>query len=133
MIRKLLIGLGILLLLPVLGIVALFATREPPDGPRVQAAPDVVGVEANGAYAWIVRTATGAVLVDAGLDGKGTAILAELKAQGVTPAQVRAVLITHGHPDHYAAARRFDQATIVLGAEDVAMTQGDKTHYAPFG
>lgn len=133
LLKRLLIGLGCLLLLPILAIVALFATREPPDGPRVQAAKDVVGIEAGGAYAWIVRTPTGAVLVDAGLDAKGSAILAELKAEGLTPAQVRAVLITHGHPDHYAAARLFTQATIVAGADDLAMMQGDKTHYAPFG
>lgn len=133
MIRKILITLGCLLLIPILAIAALFLTREPPDGPRVQAAPDVVGVEASGAYAWIVRTATGAVLVDAGLDAKGAAILAELKAEGLTPGQVRAILITHGHPDHYAAAPLFDQATVVAGADDLAMMRGDKTHYAPFG
>src|SRR5689334_22843193 len=131
--KRILIALGCLLLLPVLAIALLFATREPPDGPRVQAAPDVVGVEAGGAYAWSVRTTTGAVLVDAGLDAKGAAVLAELKAEGLTAGQVRAVLLTHGHPDHYAAAHLFDRATIVVGGDDVPMMQGDRTHYAPFG
>jgi glyoxylase-like metal-dependent hydrolase (beta-lactamase superfamily II) len=107
--------------------------REPPDGPRVEAAPGVVGVEAGGAYAWIVRTAHGAVLVDAGLDPTGAAILAELKAEGVAPRQVAAVLLTHGHPDHYAAARLFDKATVVAGSGDLAMIRGDTTHYSPFG
>ncbi len=131
--KRILIALGGLLLLPVLAIAVLFAMREPPDGPRVQVAPDVVGVEASGAYAWIVRTTTGAVLVDAGLDANGAAILAELKAEGLTSGQVHAVLLTHGHPDHYAAAHLFDRATIVVGADDVPMMQGDRTHYAPFG
>ena len=67
MMKKILIALGIILLVPVLGIVALVAIRETPDGPRVEAAPGVVGVEAGGAYAWIVRSSDGAVLVDAGL------------------------------------------------------------------
>jgi glyoxylase-like metal-dependent hydrolase (beta-lactamase superfamily II) len=131
--RKILIALACIILLPVLAIGALFATREPPDGPRVEAAPGVVGIEAGGAYAWIVRTAHGAVLVDAGLDAAGAAIVAELKAEGVEPRQVQAVLITHGHPDHYAAARLFETATVAVGSGDVAMMRGDKTHYATFG
>jgi glyoxylase-like metal-dependent hydrolase (beta-lactamase superfamily II) len=131
--RKILIALACIILLPVLAIGALFATREPPDGPRVEAAPGVVGIEAGGAYAWIVRTAHGAVLVDAGLDATGAAIVAELKAEGVEPRQVQAVLITHGHPDHYAAARLFETATVAVGSGDVAMMRGDKTHYATFG
>lgn len=112
---------------------ALLAIREKPDGPRVGVMPGVVGVEAGGAYAWIVRTPHGAVLVDAGLDATGAAILAELKAQGVAPGQVHAVLVTHGHPDHYAAARLFDSAAVVAGAADVAMIRGDKTRYSTFG
>jgi glyoxylase-like metal-dependent hydrolase (beta-lactamase superfamily II) len=131
--KKILIALACILLLPVVAIGALFAIRETPDGPRVEAAPGVVGVEAGGAYAWIVRTAHGAVLIDAGLDATGAAILAELKAQGVEPGQVQAVLITHGHPDHYAAAGLFEKATVVAGSEDLAMIRGDRTHYSPFG
>jgi len=133
MLKKVLIGLGALLLVPVAGIAALFAIREPPDGPRVEAVPGVIGVEAGGGYAWIVRTPNGAVLVDAGLDAEGGAILAELKALGVDPMQVHAVLITHGHPDHFAAARLFGKATVVAGSADLAMIRGDRTHYATFG
>ena len=131
--KKILIALGCLALVPVVAIAALVAIREPPDGPRVEAAPGVIGVEAGGAYAWIVRTSHGAVLVDAGMDAGGTAILAELKAQAVPPDQVRAVLLTHGHPDHYAAATLFPKAMVVAGAGDLTMIRGDKSHYPAFG
>jgi hydroxyacylglutathione hydrolase len=131
--RKIIIALACIVLVPVFGVAALFATREPPDGPRVEAAPGVVGVEAGGAYAWIVRTPRGAVLVDAGLDASGAAILAELKAESVTPEEVQAILVTHGHPDHYAAATLFPKAAVRVGAADVPMMSGDKTHYATFG
>ena len=57
--KKILIALGCLALVPVLAIAALVAIREPPDGPRVEAAPGVIGVEAGGAYAWIVKTSHG--------------------------------------------------------------------------
>ena len=132
-IRVALWTLAALVALPLLGFAALFATREPPDGPRVPAAAGVVGIEAGGAYAWVVRTPHGAVLVDSGLDAAGTAILAELAAQRLGPRDVHAVLLTHGHPDHYAAAPRFDAATVVVGADDAPMVRGDSSHYAPFG
>ena len=131
--KKILITLACILALPVLGVVALVAIREPPDGPRVEAAPGVVGIEAGGAYAWIVRTPHGAVLIDAGLDATGAALIAELKAQRVEPAEVRAILLTHGHPDHYAAAARFEKAAVVIGSDDQAMLRGDRSHYSPFG
>jgi len=132
--RTLLIALAAVVMLPVVAIVALVAMREPPDGPRVQVGPGIVGVEAGGGYAWIVRTGHGAVVVvDAGLDAKGEALLAELGSQGVAPEQVQAVLLTHGHPDHYAAAGLFRKAQIFVGAGDRAMIGGDATHYSPFG
>ena len=131
--KKILIALGVLVLLPVAGIAVLFATREPPDGPRVEVDREVVGVEAGGSYAWIVRTPHGAVLVDAGLDASGAAILAELKSAGVQPQEVLAVLITHGHPDHYAAATLFPKAEVLGGADDIPMMHGDGRHYSTFG
>jgi len=131
--KKILIAIGVLVLLPLAGIAALFATREPPDGPRVEVDREIVGVEAGGSYAWIVRTPHGAVLVDAGLDAKGAAILAELKSSAVQPDQVLAVLITHGHPDHYAAATLFPKADVCAGADDIAMMHGDRRHYSTFG
>jgi glyoxylase-like metal-dependent hydrolase (beta-lactamase superfamily II) len=131
--KKILIALAVVVALPLLAVVALFATREWPDGPRVELEPGVVGIEAGGAYAWIVRTPHGAVLVDAGLDAKGAAILTELQSEGVEPDQVQAVLITHGHPDHYAAAGLFQKAKVLVGPGDLAMIRGDKAHYATFG
>ena len=131
--KRILIALGCVALVPVLAIASLVAIREPPDGPRVEVAPGVVGVETGGAYAWIVRTSRGAVLVDAGMDAGGAAILAELKAQAIPPEQVRAVLLTHGHPDHYAAATLFPKAMVVAGAGDLTMIRGDKSHYPTFG
>jgi hydroxyacylglutathione hydrolase len=46
---------------------------------------------------------------------------------------VLAVLITHGYPDHYAAAGLFPKATVLVGLGDLAMIQGDSTYYSTFG
>ena len=43
------------------------------------------------------------------------------------------MLITHGHPDHYAAAPRFTKAAIHAGSGDLSMLRGDTSHYATFG
>lgn len=131
--RRILIGLAVVAFLPICGIVALFAIREPPDGPRVEVEPGIVGIEAGGAYAWIVRTRNGAVLVDAGLDAAGKAIFAELTSQRIMPDQVQAILLTHGHPDHYAAAPLFERAQVFVGSTDIAMLRGDRTHHSAFG
>ncbi|MEO5823065.1 MAG: MBL fold metallo-hydrolase [Vicinamibacteraceae bacterium] len=133
LLKRLAIGLGCLILVPILLFGFLFATREPPDGPRVDAGDGIVGVETGGAYAWIVKSQHGAVLVDAGMDASGAAILAELRRQGLSPGDVQAILITHGHPDHVAAAPLFPAATIYVGAADAAMIRGDRSHYSPFG
>ena len=82
--KKIPIALAVVVALPLLGVGALFATREKPDGPRVEVGPGVVGVETGGAYAWIVRTPHGAVLVDAGLDAKGAAILVKYAGSAAT-------------------------------------------------
>lgn len=103
-----------------------------PTAARVEAAMGVVGVDTGGSYAWIVKTNTGAVLVDAGLDADGKAILRELHAQGVAPEKVHAVLVTHAHPDHWAAAHLFPNAKIYVGPGDLPFIKGD-AEFEAFG
>lgn len=55
---------------------------------------------ARGAYAYLVEDPEGGgpTLIDAGLPGRGPAILAELRALGVAPP--RRIVVTHGDVDH---------------------------------
>jgi len=46
----------------------------------------------------------GTVLVDAGPRGGSARIIAAAKTAGVRPEDVRLILVTHGHLDHYGAA-----------------------------
>jgi glyoxylase-like metal-dependent hydrolase (beta-lactamase superfamily II) len=53
---------------------------------------------------YIVRTACGVVLVDAGMNSDGADIEAGLSALGAKATEIRAILLTHWHNDHSAGA-----------------------------
>ena len=62
------------------------------------------------ANAYIVRQA-GTIIVDTGLPGNETAILDAAKGPGIAPADIRLILLTHGHGDHAGSARRLRELT----------------------
>lgn len=102
------------------------ASSPRPMGDRVEAAPGVTGVISGRAYAWILRTRSGAALIDTGLDREATTLLAELRAQGVEPGQVHTILLTHGHVDHWAAVKVFPSARVLAGGEDLPFMKGER-------
>ena len=64
------------------------------------------------------------VLVDAGNDKSGQAILAELSRRQLGPDAVTAILLTHGHPDHTAAIAMFSKAQVMALDTEVALVEG---------
>jgi glyoxylase-like metal-dependent hydrolase (beta-lactamase superfamily II) len=66
------------------------------------------------------------VLVDTGAPGDLKRILAALRANGVEPAQLALILLTHGHSDHAGCAaelRRRSGAQIALHTGDAALAR----------
>lgn len=66
-------------------------------------------------------------LVDSGLPGDATGLLAELGAIGIAPEQIEAVVLTHGHGDHTGGAdlvRRETGAHVHVHAADVKLAGG---------
>lgn len=65
-----------------------------------------------------------AILIDAGGDAAGEAILMELYEMGLSSAAVAAILLTHGHSDHTAAIARFPNAQVMALGVEVPLVEG---------
>lgn len=88
---------------------------------RIELSQDVVGVWAAQSYVWIVRTPHGAVLIDAGGEADATRVRKELEAMGRSVEQVHAILLTHGHKDHWTGAAAFPKARVYVGPGEAAV------------
>jgi hydroxyacylglutathione hydrolase len=119
-------ALFILLGLVLLGAAWAWPSLPKREGARIEAGPQLVGVLTGGySYAWVLKTANGAALVDAGADPGGKELIAELETQGVKPEQVHTILLTHGHLDHWAAAHLFPNARVLHGPGEDALLRNE--------
>lgn len=88
----------------------------------------VTGVWSGASYAYVVTptdpAAGGIVLIDAGSDPGATALTAELARQGHGPNDVRAILLTHGHVDHWAGTAAFPEAIVYGHRADGLLSRG---------
>lgn len=127
MTRLLKIG-ALVLLVPVLGAGALMAVtfmgrRPVADGQELGGGIRIV---ADG-FSGIVVIPIGdrqVALIDAGQDATGEAITSELTRRGLSPDAVAAILLTHGHPDHIGAIRRFPNAQVMALEAEVPLVEG---------
>ncbi|MHC1652080.1 L1 family subclass B3 metallo-beta-lactamase [Stenotrophomonas maltophilia] len=74
--------------------------------------------------ALLVQTTDGAVLLDGGMPQMADHLLANMKARGVTPQDLRLILLSHAHADHagpVAELKRRTGAKVVANAESAVL------------
>lgn len=79
-----------------------------------------VGIQVVGAY--LITTSAGLILVDATYAETGDLVLESIRKLGLDPANIKYILITHQHADHFAGVGRVLQ--VAKGAR-VGMSQAD--------
>jgi glyoxylase-like metal-dependent hydrolase (beta-lactamase superfamily II) len=120
--------LGLLLLIPLLGLVALFflmfaGNPEIPDGRELEGFARVV--KDDYVSVGVLDAGPGTVaLIDSGADPEGKRLLAELERRQLGPEAVKAIFLTHGHADHVAGCHLFPQAEVMALEGDVALAEG---------
>jgi len=78
--------------------------------------------------AYLVRQ-HGVILVDTGKPGREGAIIARMKESGISPDDIRLILLTHGHADHAGSARALRDRTgapVAVHREDVPMVRSGR-------
>jgi len=99
-------------------------------GPQLGAGID--RVQAGYASAYVLDAGNGQfVLIDAGADNKGTALLQDLQMRHAGADNVIAVLLTHSHPDHIAALPLFTKAAIYATKREVPLAAGQEDFNGP--
>ena len=77
---------------------------------------------------YLIRGTAGYLLIDAGPCGKAPVLLRALSRQGISPRQIRLILVTHVHYDHVgslnAIRNHSDGPVLVHRAEAAHLTQG---------
>jgi glyoxylase-like metal-dependent hydrolase (beta-lactamase superfamily II) len=135
--KRVLLGIGAVLLLLVLSVVGLgWATfhglSEIQDGQRIGATIEIV----QDGYVGVALIDLGdghVALIDCGNHPDGSAILAALERRHLGPDDVSAIFVTHGHQDHVAACPLFTHAAVYGLAGDVALAAGRVPSDSPVG
>jgi hydroxyacylglutathione hydrolase len=118
----LLVGVPLLLLLMTATAAWLWVQSAfpPPQGPRVRGPHELVGIRSGPSYLWVIPSATGVVLIDAGFEPDGLQV-----RQEVHDRPIHAVLLTHAHPGHTLGLDALPAGVPVYGsAEDLEMLAG---------
>jgi glyoxylase-like metal-dependent hydrolase (beta-lactamase superfamily II) len=89
-------------------------------------------VQAGYSTAYVIDAGNGQfVLIDAGADNKGAALMQDLQMRHGSPDNVVAILITHAHGDHIAALGLFPKAAVYAMKREVPIAAGQEPYNGP--
>src|SRR5512138_1420914 len=103
------------------------AATDPPIAPT-KIFDNVYAIGDSGTTAYAITTREGIILIDS-LPANQTesVLLPGMKALGLDPAQVKLVIVTHGHGDHSGGSFYFQErfgAKVALSAQDWELMRG---------
>jgi hydroxyacylglutathione hydrolase len=135
-VKRALIIVGVLLLVAVAalgyGVADMFAGLRPVEDGREIAGVRII-VDGFSSMGVVPAGPDTVVLIDAGQDQTGAAILAELNRRGLGPSAVKSVLITHGHGDHIGGIRALPNTQVMSLAAEVPVAEGRESVRSPMG
>ncbi|MBU1220875.1 MBL fold metallo-hydrolase [Myxococcota bacterium] len=80
-------------------------------------------VGSRSVVAWVLTTSEGIIIIDSMWDNRdGKLIIDGIKQLGLKPADIKKIILTHGHGDHYGGAQYIKDKTnaeILLGKTDI--------------
>ena len=133
--KKALLASGAVLVLLVLTLAALFlpiftGNKAPSDGETLVGG--ATAVLDGYVLAFMLPTGEGTLaLIDCGNDDEGIALMRALKAKKIEPTAVKAIFLTHGHPDHIAGCHLFPKAEVYAFPGDVKIASGEERAKGP--
>jgi glyoxylase-like metal-dependent hydrolase (beta-lactamase superfamily II) len=89
----------------------------------------------HGGLGWssivLLRSAAHTVLIDVGSFGTRKPLQKQLRAHGLTAADITDVVLTHAHYDHAVNYILFNKATVWIGAEELAWAAAQEPAFDP--
>src|SRR3954470_17828982 len=71
---------------------------------------------------WLIPTSQGLILIDAAQEPYVDKILENIKTLGFDPKNIKYILLTHGHLDHFGGATKIQKAS---GGARIALSEAD--------
>lgn len=82
---------------------------------------EIITINCNNANCYLIRTASSMIMIDSCHAGDAEMIEKQLAEKGITPEEIKLLILTHGHMDHTGSAEYFKnkyQTTIAMDPID---------------